>query len=50
MADKVTAYNENFGEKYPSAHEKVNRHFATLADVWSETFPNSRAIAVTKME
>lgn len=38
------------GVKYPSAHTKVNNACSLFTEVWKETFPNSKAIAKTKMD
>jgi hypothetical protein len=38
------------GEKYPAAHLKANKAFDYISEVWKETFPNSKAIAKTKID
>lgn len=38
------------GEKYPDAHGKANKAFDYFTEVWKETFPNSKAIARSKID
>jgi hypothetical protein len=38
------------GVKYPDAHLKANKAFDYFSEVWKETFPNSKAIAKSKID
>ena len=40
---KMSSINDKYKEKFPKAHEKTSKYSATLAEVWAETFPDTKA-------
>ena len=41
---KMSSINDRYKEKFPNAHEKTSKYSTTLAEVWAETFPDTKAM------